>query len=75
MEEGQARAQVPVSKKEVPACSDMRLAECPRASDGDADDPILEKADKTGLERQIREMNEKLLEMRELLHNLNMLQT
>ena len=31
--------------------------------------------DKTGLERQIREMNEKLLEMRELLHNRNMLQT
>ena len=31
--------------------------------------------DKTGLERQIREMNEKLLEMRELLHNQNMLQT
>ena len=31
--------------------------------------------DKTGLERQIREMNEKLLEMRELLHSRNMLQT
>ena len=27
----QARAQVPVSQKEVPACSDMRLAECPRS--------------------------------------------
>ena len=30
--------------------------------------------DKTGLERQIREMNEKLLEMRKLLHNRSMLQ-
>ena len=28
----QARAQVPVIQKEVPACSDMRLAECPHSA-------------------------------------------
>ena len=39
VDEGQARAQVPVSKKEVPACSNMRLAEGP----GDDEHHLVQK--------------------------------